>query len=76
MALGLKKRHWLMIHYDEAARRSFADKTMAGDPSFDIEVEAGMQSAQILLDAESAYIAALVHWLTFYSMLSDVIAVA
>ena len=76
MALTKKQRRWLMIHYDEAARRSFADRTMAGDPLFNIEVEAGRQSAGILLDAESAYNDSLVHWLTFYSMLSDVIAVA
>ena len=49
---------------------------MAGDPLFNIEVEAGRQSAEILLDAESAYAAAMVHWPTFFCMPLEVFIVA
>ena len=44
---------YMAVLYDEAARKAFHRRSLAGDASFDIEVEVTRMSEEIWLDAEA-----------------------
>ena len=44
----------MVVHYDECARKSWMRRSLARDPTFDIEVEASRMSDAIKLDAQAA----------------------
>lgn len=45
---------YMAVLYDEAARKAFHRRSLAGDDTFDIEVEVTKMSEEIWLDAEAA----------------------
>jgi hypothetical protein len=44
----------MVVHYDECARKAWMRRSLARDPTFDIEVEASRMSETIKLDAQAA----------------------